>query len=104
MEGTYLAAALGKLTSGLPTCSLSQRKIGFERRSTIGYLYVPEIAPRNSNHIPDGTRFPIESHSFHIPTLAVIRMVVDVVIPSAAVGLLMSWLGNASVGRNPLAL
>jgi hypothetical protein len=55
MEGTCLAAALEKLTSGLPTTPLSQPEIGFERRSTIRYLYVPEIALRNSNHIPDGT-------------------------------------------------
>jgi hypothetical protein len=50
------AAALEKLTSELPTSSLSQPEIGFERRSTIRYLYVPEIAQRNSNHVPDGTR------------------------------------------------
>jgi hypothetical protein len=55
MEGTCLAAALEKLTRGLPTSPLSQPEIGFERQSTIRYLYVPEIALRNSNHIPDGT-------------------------------------------------
>jgi len=27
----------------------------FERKSTIRYLYVPETALRNSNHIPDCT-------------------------------------------------
>src|SRR5579862_5014093 len=55
MEGAYPATALGKLTSGLPTSSLSQPQICFERRSTIRYLYVPESALRNSNHITDGT-------------------------------------------------
>jgi hypothetical protein len=50
-----LAAALGKLTSGLPTSSTCQEEIRFERKSTIRYLHVAGDHATNSNHIPDGT-------------------------------------------------
>jgi len=46
-----------KLTSELPTSSFRRPQMCFERRSIIRYLYVPEIALRNSHHILDGTRF-----------------------------------------------
>src|SRR6266853_5704109 len=45
-RGTYLATALGKLTSELPTSPFSRHDICFECLSTMRYLYVPEIAPR----------------------------------------------------------
>src|SRR5579864_1473506 len=57
IEGHLPSTALEKRTSGLPTSSSSRPKMRFERKSTIRYLYVPETALRNSNHIPDGTSY-----------------------------------------------
>jgi hypothetical protein len=55
MEGAYPSGGSRKTHQRASYALASQREIGFERRSTIGYLYVPEIALPNSNHIPDGT-------------------------------------------------
>jgi len=48
-RGSEPATALEKLTSGLPTCSLSRSQMRFERKPAIRYLQVPETALRNSN-------------------------------------------------------
>jgi hypothetical protein len=47
--------ALEKLTSGPPTGSLRQRKVHLNADRRSDSFTSLEIAPRNSNHIPDGT-------------------------------------------------